>query len=258
MNSSKSGVLGILQARMTSSRLPGKVMSLVNGTPMIGIQISRIRQSRGLDNLLVATTVNKEDDVLVEYLNSISVDVYRGSITDVYSRFREITEKFQPRSFLRMTADCPLVMPELIDEMIQDFLNIPTDYLSNTLVPMYPDGLDLEIVDSGAFKKLKQLELSIEEREHVTIGIYSRPELFRLRNFVYLRDLSELRWTVDYPEDLEFVRNVFSGFPGREHLFGLEELLNYLDKSRLKNSIPGTMRNIALKKDSNLKLDNQQ
>ena len=123
MNSSKSGVLGILQARMTSSRLPGKVMSFIGGTPMIGIQISRIRQSRGLDNLLVATTVNKEDDVLVEYLNSISVDVYRGSITDVYSRFREITEKFQSRSFLRMTADCPLVMPELIDEMIQDFLN---------------------------------------------------------------------------------------------------------------------------------------
>jgi|LakMenEpi03Aug12_release.lakeMendotaPanAssembly.Ray.scaffolds.fasta_scaffold71367_6 spore coat polysaccharide biosynthesis protein SpsF len=239
--------VAVLQARMSSSRLPNKVMLKVNGQPMIYWQIKRIKQALSIDHLVVATSTDSTDDPLVEFLTLNEVDVFRGSLNDVLSRFISVQEKIEPTAIIRLTADCPFVMPELIDRMAFRFHQSEVDCLSNTVNPTYPDGLDIEIVKATAMIKLNHFELTAEEREHVTLGIYRRPNLFTIENFQGDEDLSENRWTVDYLEDLEFVRLVFGEFVGKEPYFTLEDTLLFLkDNPNLKSAISGSRRNEKL------------
>jgi len=241
--------LAILQARMSSSRLPGKVMIPINGEPMIYRQIERIRQSTVIDELIVATSTDPSDDPLVEFLNQKGIGVFRGSLKDVFSRFLRIETHFKPTAIIRLTADCPLVMPELINAMVIQFYKSNVDYLSNTLKPTYPDGLDIEIVKASVFSKLAKYELTETEREHVTLGIYSRPSDFTLENFSSREDLSEKRWTVDYFEDLVFVEQVFNAFKGNESTFTFEDMLLLLHNNpELSSAISADRRNEHLDK----------
>ena len=217
--------VAILQARMSSSRLPGKVMMPINGEPMIYRQIERIRKASVIDEVIVATSTDPSDDSLVKFLLGRRIKVFRGSLNDVLSRFSEIQKVIKSTSIIRLTGDCPLVMPELIDRMTAKFYEINVDYLSNTLEPTFPDGLDVEIMRPSVFVKLEALDLNDTEREHVTLGIYSRPELFELENYRCDEDLSQRRWTVDYLEDLVFVRRVFNEFMGRESTFTFEDTM---------------------------------
>jgi spore coat polysaccharide biosynthesis protein SpsF len=236
--------LAILQARMSSSRLPGKVMKQVNGKPLIYWQILRTRMS-SINDLVVATTSDRSDDVLANYLHTIGVRVFRGDLDDVFSRFIAILDVENPDYFLRLTADCPLVMPSLIDEMIKKFESVKPDYLSNTLQPTFPDGLDIEIIFSPAFARLKLIKLNNLELEHVTLGMYSRPTEFKLLNYSLDQDLSGLRWTVDYPEDLNFILSVYKEFEGRETHFDISDILRQLNSGKIKhNLVPGNLRNI--------------
>lgn len=221
--------LVILQARMTSSRLPGKVMKEINGLPMIYWQIKRILRSKAVDDLVVATSTDVTDDVLAEYLEGIAVKVFRGDLNDVYSRYLQASLTYPHSALIRLTGDCPLVMPELIDQMVKKFYELDVDYLSNTLKPTYPDGLDIEIIRSGVLKQLAAFKLNQKEKEHVTFGIYTRPKVFRCMNFENLKDCSSLRWTVDYQEDFDFVQKIFSRFQGIESEFTYEDLNKYLD-----------------------------
>lgn len=247
MVKSENFTVAILQARMSSSRLPGKVMLKVNGQPMIYWQIKRIRQATTIDQLVVATSTDSSDDPLVEFLRLNEVDVFRGSLTDVLSRFISVQDKLGPTSIIRLTGDCPLVMPELIDRMASRFHQNDVDCLSNTVKPTYPDGLDIEIVKSAALRKLNNFELTAEEREHVTLGIYRRPDLFTIENFQGDVDLSENRWTVDYPEDLEFIKIIFGEFEGREPYFTIEDTLKFLKNNpNFKSAISGSRRNEKL------------
>jgi spore coat polysaccharide biosynthesis protein SpsF len=220
--------LAILQARMSSSRLPGKVMMTLNGQPMIYRQIERIRHAATIDKIVVATSTDQSDDLLVNYLTENDIDVYRGSLNDVLSRFLEIERKMEVSAIIRLTGDCPLVIPALIDTLVTRFYAADVDYLSNTLEPTYPDGLDIEVIRPGVLETLSEYELSQAEKEHVTLGIYSRPSKFTLENFSHNVDLSHNRWTVDQPEDLEFVRRVYSAFIGREATFSFEDVVSYL------------------------------
>lgn len=239
--------LAILQARMSSSRLPGKVMMPINGEPMIYRQIERIRQATVIDELIVATSTDPSDDPLVEFLKAKNIEVYRGSLDDVLSRFLEIETQTKPTAIIRLTGDCPLVMPELINEMVEHFYESNVDYLSNTLEPTFPDGLDVEVVRASIFSKLTAYELSDAEREHVTLGIYSRPSVFTLENFCGIEDLSRKRWTVDYLEDLVFVGQVFSAFKGRESTFSFEDVIQLLrNDPDLGSAISADRRNEQL------------
>lgn len=239
-------MVAILQARMSSTRLPGKVMSLINGKPMIGWQIGRIQRSKEMSHIIVATSDHPSDDLLATYVESIGVEVFRGPMADVYSRFVGALSTTRADAFLRLTADCPLVMPDLIDEMVRCFNEIEVDYLSNTMTPTFPDGLDVEIVSMSAFNQLAAIDLTSFEREHVTPGIQDRPNNFVLANFANDQDLSAERWTVDYPADFEFVSRVFAEFKGRETTFGLRDLVEFLRQNpEIRNLIPGTMRNIT-------------
>lgn len=241
--------LAILQARMSSTRLPGKVLADINGRPMIYWQIMRIKEAKRIDELVVVTSTDQSDDVLTEYLLQNEFLVERGSLDNVLERFLQALDRFREyENIVRLTGDCPLVMPSLIDEMITTFDNSNLDYLSNALEPTFPDGLDIEIVKRSALIRLGDCSLSMAESEHVTLGLRNRMKEFSIQNFSQVRDLSSLRWTVDYEGDLEFVRKVYDGFKGRELTFNLQNLLDLLaGKPELVNEISGNLRNVALR-----------
>ena len=238
--------LAIIQARMASSRLPGKVMQEINNIPSIKFQIDRIRNSK-VDNLVIATSTDSSDDALVEYLKGIHIEVRRGPLEDVAARFLEILSEFNPKNFLRLTADCPFVMPQLIDQMLDIFDSSDLDYFSNANPPTFPDGLDVEIVKTSAFRRLVGSSLSQSEREHVTLGFYSDDRPFILGNYENKINLSHLRWTVDYPEDLEYLREIASLLVGQEARFTMEDVLKVLSvHPEIINERGSLFRNIAL------------
>ena len=232
---------------MGSTRLPGKVMQEVNGKPMIYWQILRIMKSN-VDGLVVAITDDPSDDDLFDYINSIGINVYRGSTTNVLARYQAVVNKYEPRSFLRLTADCPLVMPELINQMLHDFANNPCDILSNTNPPTFPDGLDIEIVQARSLVELSSEPLNLEEKEHVTLGFYRRPGGFVIRNHASKIDFSNMRWTVDYAEDLNFVRRVYGEFWGKEQEFRFDDVIALIKEEKIvDNQKPPEFRNISLR-----------
>jgi spore coat polysaccharide biosynthesis protein SpsF len=240
--------IAIIQARMSSSRFPGKVMEEINGVPSIKFQIKRLQKSK-VDKIVVATSIDESDDVLVDYLDSQNIRSTRGSLHDVASRFFAIVKEYKVENFLRLTADCPFVMPSLIDDMINTFEQSSFDYLTNTRPPTFPDGLDIEIVRSAAFEELMSYELSELEREHVTLGFHTRADHFSCGNIESRIDLSHLRWTVDYPADLAHIRELASRVAGKEVDFDLSDILRLLEADpELTNTLGSDFRNIALQK----------
>jgi spore coat polysaccharide biosynthesis protein SpsF len=202
-------VLAILQARMSSTRLPGKVMADVLGRPMLVRQIERIRRASRLDALCVATSVDPGDDPIEKLCNSLSVDVVRGSLDDVLDRFYQAALRYRPMHVVRLTADCPLTDPTVVNEAIALHLADGFDYTSNTNPPTFPDGLDVEVFRFECLEQAAHEAQLRSEREHVTPFIRLQPERFRCGNLRNALNLSALRWTVDYAADLQFVREVY-------------------------------------------------
>lgn len=239
--------LGILQARMTSTRLPGKVLAPILGEPMIGRQIERLRRATSIDGLVVATSTDSSDDDLVGYLEGLAVPVVRGPLDDVLARFIQVLDQFRPEAVVRLTADCPLASPAVVDTVVSAFHASGRDYVSNTLQPTYPDGLDVEVVRADALRWVAGNTDDDAEREHVTLGVYRRPERFSVLNVADERDLSHLRWTVDEPADLEFVRSVYGRLYSRDPAFDVEDILVLLDTSpELSRTSEDSQRNAAL------------
>lgn len=223
-------ILGVIQARCSSHRLPGKVLAPVLGEPMIVRQLERLRRSTMIEQLVVATSVDSSDDELAHVLDARSVTVRRGSLDDVASRFEAVVEEFTPTTLVRLTADCPLADPAIIDRVVREHLDSGADYSSNTLERTYPQGLDVECVRSEAFAAFMAMEHDPDEREHVTLGIYRRPDQFTLHSVTQERDRSKLRWTVDYPEDLEFVRSVYNHLYENNPNFVQDDVLALLER----------------------------
>lgn len=222
--------LVILQARMSSHRFPGKVLTEINGHPMILWQVKRISKAKLVDKIVVATSTDSTDDLLVEKLKTEGVAVLRGKLLDVHSRFIQVANEYPDfNTIVRLTADCPLVMPEIIDEMLGEFKKSQIDYLSNVNPATFADGLDVEIFQRNALLALNEFVLDSKEKEHVTLGIRNRPQYFKVMNFSQSTDMSLKRWTVDHPIDLDFVKQVYSLFRSREETFSYSELLaNFL------------------------------
>jgi len=237
-----------LQARLDSKRLPGKVLLPINGIPMIDLQIGRISKSKKIEGIVVVIPDTTENDALHDHITKLQIEVHRGSLENVFDRFIMANKKFPSNSIIRLTADCPLVMPGLIDQMIEIFNEGEFDYFSNTLEETFPDGLDIEIFKVLALKKLLNFTLTVQEKEHVTLGLYSRPDVFSLGNFGSSEYLGDLRWTVDYQEDFDFVSKVFNFFKGKEFNFETKDVLEYLkEHPENHNKKSSTFRNIALR-----------
>lgn len=239
--------LAILQARMSSTRFPGKVLAPLAGQPMVLRQIERISRASSLDGLIVATSTDSTDDELVDVLASAGIAVLRGDLDDVLGRFVMAIDELDPRVVVRLTADCPLTSPAVIDKVVGSFNMGDADYVSNTMRPTYPDGLDVEVVSADVLRAVASEATDPHEREHVTLGVYRRHERFRIRNVAHDVDLSSLRWTVDTPADYAFVASVYEGLYPRKNAFDMPEVLEFLtEHPELGRTTSDAPRNAAL------------
>ena len=220
------------QARMTSTRLPGKVMKEVLGKPLLEYQIERLRQVRQADELVIATTTNNSDQPIIELCERLGVEYFRGSEEDVLSRYYEAATEFEADVIIRVTSDCPLIDPGVMDEVIGLYINnrAKYDYVSNTLERTYPRGLDTEVFSMTALKKAFREAREQPEREHVTLFMYRRPEEFLLANSSSAIDYSKHRWTVDTSEDFELIKLILQELYPVNNRFTWLDVLDRLSK----------------------------
>ncbi len=223
-------IIGILQARISSSRLPGKVLKPILGRPMLERQLERLARVTRIDKLIVATSDDKSDDALAALCQSLGITAFRGSLDDVLDRFYRAALMHDPVHVVRLTGDCPLCDPKLIDEMIQFYLEGNFDYLSNALEPTYPDGLDVEIFRFSALKTAWKEAGLVSEREHVTPFLYKHREKFNVGSYKGKIDLSRFRWTVDEAEDLELVQKIYETLYPRNPAFTTADILSLLEE----------------------------
>lgn len=218
-------IVAILQARMSSSRLPGKVMKPILGMPMIGRHIERLNRCDSLDRIVVATSRDPSDDGLAAYAEGLGVRVFRGALDDVLGRFQGAALSNGPATHVvRLTADCPLADPGVIDACVWRHVETGADYTSNTLERTYPDGLDVEVMTAAALKTMQAEAKDPYEREHVTPFLYRNPDRFRIAQLTQRAQLSDRRWTVDTAEDFEFVSRVFYMLYPTNPRFGQAEI----------------------------------
>ena len=204
--------IAIIQARMGSSRLPGKVMQDICGQPMLMWVVKRARMARTIEKVVVAATNNEEDKIIETFCNMNKITCFRGSSEDVLDRFYQAACFFQADVIVRLTSDCPFIDPDLIDETVHAFLDSKVDFAANRLPPpftrTYPIGLDVEVVSMSALRCAWKEAVQLHEREHVLPYLYEVPGRFNILTLDLPQDLSSLRWTVDTPQDLEFIRQV--------------------------------------------------
>jgi spore coat polysaccharide biosynthesis protein SpsF len=223
-------ILGVIQARVSSTRLPGKALLPILGRPMLERQIERVRRAERLDGLVVATSIDRSDDPIADLCDSLGVSVHRGSLEDVLDRFRGAAAGASADHVVRLTGDCPLADPDVIDEVVALHLSGGFDYTSNVDPPTYPDGLDVEVLSSSALESAWCEARRVPEREHVTLWVREHRERFRMGNLTHEPDLSTLRLTVDEVADLDLVRAIFAAlYPARAD-FGLQEIVDLLER----------------------------
>lgn len=218
--------VAIIQARMASTRLPNKVLADVEGRPMLARVVSRVRAARRVDDVVVATSTNPQDDAVAAFCEAEGVACFRGSESDVLDRYYQAAGSVGAELIVRITADCPLHDPAVIDAVVARFDPATTDYVSNAIERTFPDGLDTEAFSMAALERAWREAEWTSEREHVTSYIWKHPDRFRLAQVTQDRDLSGLRWTVDEPRDLAFVREVYRRLgDGSLHMEAIADLL---------------------------------
>lgn len=223
-------ILTLLQARSSSTRLPNKVLKDLLGQPMILRQIERLQRAHHIGTLLLATSTDNSDDHLAKVVSQAGISVYRGSLNDVLDRFYQAALPHAPDIVVRLTGDCPLVDPNIIDAAISKFLDLGADYLGNGLPPTYPDGMDVEIIRFDTLKIAWQQATLPSEREHVTPYIYKHPEQFQLANLSYSVNLSGLRLTVDEAVDFDLVEKIYLSLMPNKPNFLLDDILALLEQ----------------------------
>jgi spore coat polysaccharide biosynthesis protein SpsF (cytidylyltransferase family) len=240
-------ILAILQARMSSSRLPGKVLKTLMGKPMLLHQIERLQHSKMIDKLVVATSMDCLDDAIEEMCINNSIEVFRGSLDNVLDRFYQCAKQYNPNYVVRLTGDCPLSDWQIIDNMIQYHLEKKLDYTSTSL--KFPDGLDAEVMTMKTLDKTKYNATMPSEIEHVTQYITNNPNQFKNEDFNFEKDLSHIRWTVDEPEDFILVEKIYEALYKNNPLFLTKDILNLLDEQPELTKINDTfIRNEGLEK----------
>lgn len=242
-------ILSLLQARVSSTRLPGKVLRPLLGEPMIIRQIERLQRARMLGELMVVTSTEQSDDPLAALCQQRGVAVFRGSLHDVLDRFYQAAVSRQPDHIVRLTADCPLADPELIDSVIQYHLAGDFDYSSNVLEPRYPDGLDVEVFRYRCLQEAWSEATLPSQREHVSPFINQQPTRYRLGSYRNAEDWSGYRWTVDEPADFDMVEQVYKALWVVKPAFTTADILHLLAQQPAIAAINrGGMRNAGYQK----------
>lgn len=220
-------IIAITQARMSSSRYPGKVLKTLFDHPMAWHQLQRTKRAKLLDRCILATSSDPSDDELANYFINNNELVYRGSLNNVLSRYYECAKQYNATHVVRLTADCPLIDPLVIDKVIASHLDNDNDY---TCTHLYPIGISVEVCKFDVLKTAYYEANLRSQREHVTLFIYKHPERFKIGQLSYKEDLSDLRWTVDYKEDFEFVSRVYQALYPDNKNFGIADILKLLEQ----------------------------
>lgn len=218
-------MLAIIQARCTSSRLPGKVLREINGQPLLDYLLQRLERCRRLDGIVLATSVEPSDDALEEYAARRHVGCIRGSLDDVAARFRLALQATGASAFARVNGDSPLLDPALIDRAVSLFNDGDWHLVTNVQTRTFPKGQSVEILDAATFTEVSESYVTASDREHVTPFYYANAQRFRIRSIESGRDLGEVRMVVDTPADLAGFQSVLERMDRPHWEYGLEELV---------------------------------
>jgi len=250
-------VLAVLQARVNSTRLPGKVLMPILGQAMLAHQIKRLQEVKQFQKIIIATSKQTSDDAIEELSQHLNVECYRGELDDVLDRYYQASKNAKAQHVVRVTGDCPLIDSKIIEAVVEMHINSQYDYTSNIEPATFPDGLDVEVFKFSTLEKTWHEAKKTSEREHVTLYIRNHPELFSQQNFSYHEDLSHLRWTVDEPEDFDFVTKVYQALYPKKAFFDVNDILQLLKENPYLQTInekftrnEGLMKSLAEEKES--------
>jgi len=224
-------ISAIIQARMTSTRLPGKVLMNIGGKSMVWHVVNRLKHSKKLDDIILAIPDTKKNDILEKFAKDSKVKYFRGSEEDVLSRYYETAKKFKCDVIVRITSDCPLIDPKIVDLLIEKYLSSNVDY-TKALMTTFPRGLDVEVFDFKALKKAYRKAKEPYQREHVTPYIYENTKIFKVGFVSAKGNLKhpEVRLVVDTKEDLKLVREIYKYLYKDRKIFYTEEIIDLLGK----------------------------
>jgi spore coat polysaccharide biosynthesis protein SpsF len=241
--------VALIQARLSSSRLPGKVLMSLGPVTMLAAVVTRLRRARSIDEIVIATSVEPTDEPLVDEAARLGVRAYRGSLHDVLGRFVGAARHAEADVVVRITADCPLIDPHVVDRAVDTFCASlstlsPCDYLSNTLQRSFPRGLDTEVMTHVALLRAHAEATEPFQREHVTPYLYAEGAPFRVCHLVASHALSMHRWTVDTPADFGFMCAIFALLGDRWEMAGYEEVVAQIER---RPEVPSINRDVQQK-----------
>ncbi|WP_445479404.1 cytidylyltransferase domain-containing protein [Lysinibacillus irui] len=222
-------IVAIIQARMGSTRLPGKILKKVNGRPLLSYQIERLQQSNYINDLVIATTIDEKDDLIVEFCEKNNILSFRGSEEDVLARYYETAKAFKAEAIVRITSDCPIIDVQVVDKTIQYFIDNNFEYVSNTVERTYPRGLDTEIFTFAALEIAYNEAVLKRDREHVTAYFYTNPDIFKISSVRNEIDYSKYRWTVDTEEDFQLIKNIIENLYSNNPQFTLHDTVQLME-----------------------------
>lgn len=226
-------VKAIIQARMGSSRFPGKVLREAVGKPLLQLMLERVQSSKSIKGIIIATTLEERDDPIVALASRLNVAVFRGSEKDILDRYYKAAKQFKAKVIVRLSSDCPLIDPQITDRVVQYYLDNQDrfDFVSNMHPPTFPDGLDVEVMPFPILELAWREAKKPYEREHATPYIWDNPEIFRIGNVENETELHlKERWTVDYEEDYLFVKQIYENLYGSGRIFYIKDVLELLDR----------------------------
>ena len=226
----KNRIVAIIQARMGSTRLPEKILKKLAGQPMLARVVTRCQQASTLDEVVIATTTQAKDDVIVDLCRQNHWQYFRGSEEDVLARYHEAAKVYHAEAIVRVTSDCPLIDPTIIDQHVHCLLSSwnSVDFVTNMMRQTFPLGLAVEALPFDVLTRMDRMSTTAYLREHVTTLAYEKPEWFSVAHICHDTDLSEMRWTVDTQEDFDFIRRIYDHF-GHDR-FSWQEVLSVLAK----------------------------
>jgi spore coat polysaccharide biosynthesis protein SpsF len=222
-------VVAIIQARMGSTRLPGKALMDLAGKTVLARVVERVSRMNRIQSVVVATSVNRENEPIAVECGRLGIHCFRGSEYDVLDRYAGAAREYKAEAIVRITADCPLIDPEISDSVVSEFVQRRADYASNIFPRTYPRGLDTEVFTRDALEQAWKHATEAHQREHVTPYLYEHPQVFRLASIQADAEYAYYRWTLDTQEDLELIRSIYSRFDGRER-FSWRELLQLFER----------------------------
>jgi spore coat polysaccharide biosynthesis protein SpsF len=243
-------IAAIVQARMGSTRLPGKVLKKISGEPMLWHLVNRVKKSRYIDTVIIAATEDKKDEAIEIFANEYHLGIYRGSENDIVDRYYNAARKYDADVIVRIWGDCPLIDPEIIDKTIEQFLSYNANYANNSNPPTFPFGMTIEIYSFSTLERIWKETNDPFFREYPFEYIYANKESFKT---VYVKndvDLSDIHLTVDYIEDFELITKIFEELYSERLVFNMKDILDLIDKHPELRAINiGLRRNIEYKED---------